>query len=81
MSPTPMLTLFISGALFFAVLFNALVSQSTLISFFLGRPVLEKQKHFAMYRPSAYYLSIVAMDIPYAVVQGKLKKAMSKMHR
>ncbi|KAJ8660040.1 hypothetical protein O0I10_004267 [Lichtheimia ornata] len=58
-----------SGALFFAVLFNALVSQSTLISFFLGRPVLEKQKHFAMYRPSAYYLSIVAMDIPYAVVQ------------
>lgn len=35
----------------------------------MGRPVLEKQKHLAMFRPSAFYVAQVIMDIPYAVVQ------------
>ena len=38
----------------------------------MGRPVLEKQKHFAMFRPSAFYVAQVIMDIPYAIVQGML---------
>lgn len=38
----------------------------------MGRPVLEKHKHFAMYRPSAYYVAQVIMDIPYALVQVAL---------
>ncbi|KAI9314279.1 ABC-2 type transporter-domain-containing protein [Dichotomocladium elegans] len=57
------------GALFFTVIFNTLLSQAELISFLTGRPILEKQKHFAMYRPSAFYIAQVVMDIPYAIVQ------------
>ncbi|KAI8338366.1 ABC-2 type transporter-domain-containing protein [Chlamydoabsidia padenii] len=57
------------GALFFAVLFNAFVSQSELVRFLMGRPILEKQKHYAMFRPSAFYISQVVLDIPYALVQ------------
>ncbi|CAO3587861.1 unnamed protein product [Absidia cylindrospora] len=57
------------GALFFAVLFNAFISQSELVRFLMGRPILEKHKHYAMYRPSAYYLAQVVLDVPYALVQ------------
>lgn len=60
-----------SGALMFSLLFNAFVSNTELVNFLMGRPVLEKHKHFAMYRPSAYYLAQVIMDVPHAVVQGK----------
>ncbi|KAG2224969.1 hypothetical protein INT45_000090 [Circinella minor] len=58
-----------SGALLFAVLFNAFISQSELVNFLMGRPILEKHKHFAMYRPSAFYIAQVIMDVPYAIVQ------------
>ncbi|KAI9282306.1 ABC-2 type transporter-domain-containing protein [Sporodiniella umbellata] len=57
------------GALFFSTLFNAFVSQSELVSFLAGRPILEKHKQFALYRPAAFYLSQVVMDIPYAIAQ------------
>ncbi|KAG2224961.1 hypothetical protein INT45_000082 [Circinella minor] len=57
------------GALFFALLFNAFISQTELVNFLMGRPVLSKQKHFAMFRPSAFYIAQVILDIPYAVVQ------------
>ncbi|CAO3699192.1 hypothetical protein G6F70_002364 [Rhizopus microsporus] len=58
-----------SGALFFCMLFNALVSQSELISFLTGRPVLEKHKQYALYHPSAFYIAQVIMDIPYTFAQ------------
>ncbi|KAI9499206.1 ABC-2 type transporter-domain-containing protein [Zychaea mexicana] len=57
------------GALFFALLFNAFISQTELVNFLMGRPVLSKQKHFAMFRPSAFYIAQVILDVPYAVVQ------------
>ncbi|CAO3630281.1 unnamed protein product [Cunninghamella blakesleeana] len=57
------------GALFFAVLFNAFISQSEMVRFLMGRPILEKHKHYAMYRPSAYYIAQVVLDIPYAIAQ------------
>ncbi|KAI8354178.1 ABC-2 type transporter-domain-containing protein [Blakeslea trispora] len=57
------------GALFFAVLFNAFISQSELMAFLMGRPILEKHKQYALYRPSAFYLAQVVMDVPYAIVQ------------
>ncbi|CAO3658990.1 hypothetical protein G6F70_000758 [Rhizopus microsporus] len=57
------------GALFFALLFNAFISQSELVAFLMGRPILEKHKQFALYRPSAFYIAQVVMDVPYAVVQ------------
>ncbi|KAI8376506.1 ABC-2 type transporter-domain-containing protein [Radiomyces spectabilis] len=57
------------GALFFAVLFNSFISQSELVRFLMGRPILEKHKQFALYRPSAFYIAQVVMDVPYAIVQ------------
>ncbi|KAG1495472.1 hypothetical protein G6F46_007714 [Rhizopus delemar] len=58
-----------SGALFFSVLFNSFISQSELVRFLTGRPILEKHKQYALYRPSAFYIAQVVMDIPYAIVQ------------
>ncbi|CDS13463.1 hypothetical protein LRAMOSA05639 [Lichtheimia ramosa] len=58
-----------AGALMFAMVFVVLVSQSSLVAYLTGRPVLEKHKHFAMFRPSAFYISQVIIDIPFAVVQ------------
>lgn len=60
------------GALFFSVLFNSFISQSELTTFFTGRPILEKHKHFAMYRPSAFYVAQVILDVPYIFVQGRI---------
>ncbi|ORZ02812.1 ABC-2 type transporter-domain-containing protein [Syncephalastrum racemosum] len=57
------------AALLFCVFFNTFISQSELISFLTGRPVLEKHKHFAMFRPSAFYIAQVIVDIPYAIAQ------------
>ncbi|KAI9272447.1 ABC-2 type transporter-domain-containing protein [Sporodiniella umbellata] len=57
------------GALFFAVLFNAFISQSELMAFLMGRPILEKHKGYALYRPSAFYIAQVVMDVPYAIIQ------------
>ncbi|ORX62950.1 hypothetical protein DM01DRAFT_1314652 [Hesseltinella vesiculosa] len=57
------------GALFTALLFNAFISQSELVNFLTGRSILDKHKHYAMYRPSAYYLAQVILDIPFAIVQ------------
>lgn len=57
------------GALFFCALFNALIAQSELVSYMMGRPVLEKHKQFALYHPSAFYVSQVILDIPLALVQ------------
>jgi ABC-type multidrug transport system ATPase subunit/ABC-type multidrug transport system permease subunit len=57
------------GAIFFSVLFNALISQTELVNFLMGRPILEKHKQYALYRPSAFYVAQVIMDVPYALVQ------------
>ncbi|KAI9007454.1 ABC-2 type transporter-domain-containing protein [Phycomyces nitens] len=57
------------GALFFSVVFNSFISQTELFRFLMGRPVLEKHKQYALYRPSAYYIAQVIMDVPYAFVQ------------
>ena len=60
------------GALFFALLFNSLISQTEMVNYLTGKPILAKQKHFAMFQPSAFYIAQVIMDVPYAIVQGKL---------
>jgi len=57
------------GALFFCALFNALISQSELVTYMMGRPVLEKHKQFALYHPSAFYIAQVVLDVPLALVQ------------
>ncbi|KAI9487482.1 MAG: ABC-2 type transporter-domain-containing protein [Benjaminiella poitrasii] len=57
------------GAIFFSLLFNALISQSELVNFLMGRPILEKHKQYALYKPSAYYIAQVVLDVPYALAQ------------
>ncbi|KAL0078387.1 ABC-2 type transporter-domain-containing protein [Phycomyces blakesleeanus] len=60
------------SALFFSVVFNSFVSQTELVRFLMGRPVLEKHKQYALYRPSAFYIAQVIMDVPYALAQVAL---------
>ncbi|KAI9021509.1 ABC-2 type transporter-domain-containing protein [Phycomyces nitens] len=60
------------GALFFCVIFNSFISQTELVRFITGRPVLEKHKQYALYRPSAFYIAQMFMDIPYTIAQVTL---------
>ncbi|KAI1314530.1 hypothetical protein EDD11_002046 [Mortierella claussenii] len=57
------------GVLFFALLFNALISQAELPMAMQGRPILYKHKGFAMYRPAAFAISQICIDIPLLVLQ------------
>ncbi|KAI7892496.1 ABC-2 type transporter-domain-containing protein [Mucor mucedo] len=57
------------GALFFSAIFNTFISQSELVRFLMGRPILAKHKQYALYRPSAYYVAQVLMDVPYCLAQ------------
>ena len=58
-----------SGALFFSLLYNSLLSMSEVTDSFRGRPVLIKHKSFAYYHPSAYCIAHVAADIPVILFQ------------
>ncbi|ORX44963.1 hypothetical protein DM01DRAFT_1340270 [Hesseltinella vesiculosa] len=58
-----------AGAIFFSVIFNTFVAQSELVRFMLGRPILEKHKQYALYRPSAFYFAQVLLDIPFSIAQ------------
>ncbi|KAK0761826.1 hypothetical protein N5P37_004625 [Trichoderma harzianum] len=58
-----------SGACFFALLFNALLSMSEVTESFMGRPVLIKHKSFAYFHPAAFCLAQIAADIPVILVQ------------
>ncbi|KAF9984142.1 hypothetical protein BGZ65_000928 [Modicella reniformis] len=57
------------GVLFFSLLFNALISQAELPMAMQGRSILYKHKGFAMYRPSAFAISQICVDIPLVMVQ------------
>lgn len=57
------------GVLFFSLLFNALISQAELPMAMQGRPILYKHKGFAMYRPAAFAISQICVDIPLVIVQ------------
>ncbi|KAG0364544.1 ABC-2 type transporter-domain-containing protein [Gamsiella multidivaricata] len=57
------------GVLFFSLLFNALISQAELPMAMQGRPILYKHKGFAMYRPAAFAISQICVDIPLVIMQ------------
>jgi len=57
------------GALFFALLFNALLAMSEVTDSFTGRPVLAKHKSFAFYHPAAFCIAQIASDIPVLLFQ------------
>lgn len=58
-----------SGALFFSILHNSLMSMSEVTDSFQGRPILAKHKAFALYHPAAFCLAQIAADIPIILLQ------------
>jgi ABC-type multidrug transport system ATPase subunit len=58
-----------SGALFFSLLHNSLVSMSEVTDSFFGRPILMKHKSFAFFHPAAFCLAQIAADIPIILIQ------------
>ncbi|CEG74916.1 hypothetical protein RMATCC62417_10044 [Rhizopus microsporus] len=57
------------GALFSCILCNTFISQTELLNFMVGRPVLEKHRQYALYSPSAFYIAQVITDVPYVIFQ------------
>ncbi|KAG9253562.1 ABC transporter [Emericellopsis atlantica] len=58
-----------SGACFFALLFNSLLSMSEVTDSFSGRPVLLKHKSFAFFHPAAFCIAQITADIPVILFQ------------
>ncbi|KAJ6160946.1 ABC multidrug transporter atrF [Penicillium chermesinum] len=57
------------GVMFYILLFNALLAMAELTAAFESRPILMKHKSFSFYRPSAYALAQVVVDMPLVFVQ------------
>ena len=52
------------AAMFFAVLFNAFASLLEIMTLFEARPIVEKHKQYALYRPSADALAGIITELP-----------------
>ncbi|KAF2825384.1 hypothetical protein CC86DRAFT_383276 [Ophiobolus disseminans] len=57
------------GALFFTLLYPALIALSEVTDSFTGRPVLAKHRSFALHYPAAFVLAQIATDIPIMLFQ------------
>jgi ATP-binding cassette subfamily G (WHITE) protein 2 (SNQ2) len=57
------------GVMFFMLLFNALLALAELTAAFTSRPILLKHKSFSFYRPAAYAIAQVVVDLPLVAVQ------------
>ncbi|KAI9791015.1 MAG: hypothetical protein M1816_004582 [Peltula sp. TS41687] len=57
------------GVLFFMLLFNALLALAELTAAFSGRPIMLKHKSFSFYRPAAYAIAQVVVDVPLVIIQ------------
>ncbi|KAF7594206.1 hypothetical protein BBP40_009910 [Aspergillus hancockii] len=57
------------GVMFLTLLFNTLLALAELTSFFENKPVVLKHKSFSFYRPSAFALAQVVVDVPIIFVQ------------
>ncbi|EAW06570.1 putative ABC transporter [Aspergillus clavatus NRRL 1] len=60
------------GVMFFILLFNALLAMAELTASFESRPIMLKHKSFSFYRPSAYALAQVVVDVPLVFIQVTL---------
>jgi ABC-type multidrug transport system ATPase subunit len=58
-----------SGALFFSLLYNALLSMTEVTDSFSGRPILVKHKFFGFYHPAAFCIAQITSDIPIILFQ------------
>ncbi|KAK5575307.1 hypothetical protein RB653_010565 [Dictyostelium firmibasis] len=57
------------GAMFSSIIFNCILTQGELHHSFVGRRILQKHKSYALYRPSAYFVSQILIDLPFIFVQ------------
>ncbi|KAI9806551.1 MAG: hypothetical protein M1833_003738 [Piccolia ochrophora] len=57
------------GVLFFMLLFNALLALAELTAAFSSRPIMLKHKSFSFYRPSAFAIAQVVVDVPLVMIQ------------
>lgn len=57
------------GALFFLLLFNALLALAEQTAVYESFPILLKHKNFSFYRPAAFALAQVVVDIPLILIQ------------
>lgn len=57
------------GALFFSILYNALIALSEVTDSFTGRPILAKHRSFALYHPAAIVISQIVADFPILLFQ------------
>ncbi|EAU33615.1 hypothetical protein ATEG_05854 [Aspergillus terreus NIH2624] len=60
------------GVMFFILLFNSLLAMAELTAFFDSQPIILKHKSFSFYRPSAFALAQVFVDIPVIFIQVTL---------
>ncbi|GIK06980.1 hypothetical protein Aspvir_002633 [Aspergillus viridinutans] len=60
------------GVMFLILLFNALLAMAELTASFESRPIMLKHKSFTFYRPSAYALAQVVVDVPLVFIQVTL---------
>ncbi|EGC31159.1 hypothetical protein DICPUDRAFT_40327 [Dictyostelium purpureum] len=65
------------GAIFSSIIFNCILTQKELINSFTGRRILLKHKSYALYRPAAFFLSQIFVDIPFALFQVFLHSIIS----
>ncbi|ODM18850.1 hypothetical protein SI65_05467 [Aspergillus cristatus] len=69
-APDSSLGLFLKGgALFFSILYNALIALSEVTDSFTGRPILAKHRSFALYHPAAICIAQIAADLPILLFQ------------
>ncbi|KAI6762380.1 hypothetical protein HG530_008360 [Fusarium avenaceum] len=57
------------GALFFSILYNALIALSEVTDSFTGRPILAKHRSFALYNPAAVVIAQIVADLPIMLFQ------------
>ncbi|KAK6354983.1 hypothetical protein TWF696_004109 [Orbilia brochopaga] len=57
------------GVLFFAILYNTLLALAELPATFDARQIMLKHRSFSFYRPSAFAIAHVMVDIPSVLVQ------------
>ena len=56
------------GALFFAVLFNALQTMSEIGTLYYQRPIVRRQRMYAMYHPFVEALASMLVEYPYKII-------------
>lgn len=64
LNPTTSSFYYRGAAMFFAVLFNAFASLLEIMSLFEARPIVEKHKKYALYRPAADALAGIITELP-----------------